>query len=251
MRPISFTLAVLFAFIISSTALAQGPNALSDEEKSEGFVLLFDGKSLDGWDGDRNIWSVVDGAIVGQTEAEGPKKLDYNTFLTYQKKEFGNFILRFDIRLSEAGNSGIQYRSWMMPNAEPYRVVGYQADFDGKHTHSGILYGEGFGGILCKRGEETSLGDQRKPQVVRQIADSGALKEKLKVEDWNAYEVTADGFTFTNKINGHLMSVCTDKDEATRKEKGLLAIQAHKGPPMKVEVRNIRIKEINNTVLRQ
>ena len=244
MRSISFTLFVLFAFIISTAALAQQPNTLSDAEKNEGFVLLFDGKSLDGWDGDSNIWSVADGMIVGQTGAEGPKKLTYNTFLTYKKKEFGNFVLRFDIKLSEAGNSGMQYRSWMVPGDQPYRVNGYQADFDGKHTYSGILYGEGFDGILCERGKETFLDDKHKPQTVKQFAENEALKKEIKVEDWNTYEVTADGFTFINKINGIVMSICTDKDEAKRKATGLLAIQAHVGPPMKVEIRNVRIKEI-------
>ena len=244
MRLISFTLVVLFAWIVSARTDAQNLPTLSDEEKNAGFVLLFDGKSLDGWEGDPNIWSVNDGVIVGQTEAEGPRKINHNTFLTYKKKEFGNFILRFDIKVSEAGNSGMQYRSWMIPGEQPYRVAGYQADFDGKHGYSGILYGEGFDGILCNRGEETFLDDKHKPHTVRRFAESEALKKELRFEDWNAYEVTAEGFTFTNKINGHLMSVCTDKDEVKRKAKGLLAIQAHTGPPMKVEVRNVRIKEI-------
>jgi len=244
MRPIFLTLAVLFAWSVSVAIYAQNINVLSDEEKNAGFVLLFDGKSLEGWEGDPNIWSVADGVIVGQTEAEGPKKLAYNTFLTYKKKEFGNFVLRFDIKISESGNSGMQYRSWMMPGDQPYRVAGYQADFDGKHTYSGILYGEGFGGFICKRGEETFLDDSRKPQTVRRFAEDAALKKELKVEDWNTYEVTAEGFTFTNKINGHVTNITTDRDEAKRKATGLLALQAHVGPPMKVEVRNVRIKEV-------
>jgi len=245
MRPISFMLAILFTFIFFSTALALEPNTLSDEEKNEGFVLLFDGKSLDGWSGDPNIWSVVDGAIVGRTEAEGPRRLQYNTFLTYQKKEFGNFILRFDIKVSEAGNSGMQYRSWMMPGDQPYRVAGYQADIDGRHIHTGILFGEGgFGGILSGQGEITFIDNERRPHIVRRFAESDALRQKLKFEDWNAYEVIADGFTFINIINGHMMSVCIDNDEARRKATGLLSIQAHRGPPMWVEIRNIRIREL-------
>ena len=250
MRLISFTLATLFVFVLStvitgSTALALEPNTLSDEERNEGFVLLFDGESLDGWSGDANIWSVIDGAIVGQTEAEGPRRIHYNTFLTYQKKEFGNFILRFDIKVSEAGNSGMQYRSWMMPGDQPYRVAGYQADIDGRHAFTGILFGEGgFGGILSGQGEITFLDNERRPHIVRRFADRETLRQKLKFEDWNAYEVIADGFTFINIINGHLMSICTDNDEARRRATGLLAIQAHTGPPMRVEIRNIRIREL-------
>jgi hypothetical protein len=106
------------------------------------------------------------------------------------------------------------------------------------------LFGEGFRGILCQRGQETVIGDDSKPKEVRRFAENETLKKELKTEDWNAYEITAKGFTFTNKINGHVMSICTDEDKAQRRESGILAIQVHTGPPMKVELKNIRIKTI-------
>jgi len=231
------------------TALAFLPavafSQLSDEEKVDGFVSIFNGKDLTEWEGSTTLWNVENGAIVGQTTAEGATKLDYNQFLIWKGGDVDDFVLRFDFKCSKEGNSGMQYRSWVNkdPN-RPFSVSGYQADFDGGHGYTGILYGEGFRGILCHRGQETVIGDDGKPKEVRRFAENEALKKELKVDDWNAYEVTAKDFTFTNKINGHVMSICTDEDTANRKASGILAIQAHVGPPMKVEVKNIRIKKL-------
>lgn len=218
---------------------------VSEQEKEEGFVSMFNGKDLSEWAGNPDLWSVEDGKIVGRTSADGPTKLTYNQFLVWRGEPVENFVIRFDIKLSKSGNSGMQYRSSAVDDKEkPYRVSGYQADFDGSHAHSGILYGEGFGGILCQRGLETVVEDGRKPRTIRRFAENDDLKKELKVEDWNVYEITAKDFTFTNKINGHIMSVCTDNDEKTRKSSGIVAIQAHVGPPMVVEIKNLRIKRL-------
>jgi hypothetical protein len=243
--PMKKTLITLCSFallaFLPTVAFAQ----VSDAEKAEGFVSIFNGKDLTEWEGNPVLWKVENGAIVGTTTADGPGKITYNQFLVWKGGDVEDFVLRFDIKLSRAGNSGMQYRSWMNPDAtKPFSVFGYQADFDGEHRYSGILYGENFRAILCQRGQETVVGDDHKPKEVKRFAEDEALKKELKVEDWNAYEVTAKGFTFTNKINGHVMSVCTDEDKEVRKSKGILAVQIHQGPPMTVEVKNIRIKKI-------
>ncbi len=230
--------------LVSGTAFSQD---VADAEKEEGFVSIFNGKDLTDWEGNPDIWSVENGSIVGQTSDNGPSKIAYNTFLIWKGGEVDNFVLRFDIKLSNPGNSGMQYRSWMNPDPnKKFSVLGYQADFDGGHTYSGILYGEGFRGILCLRGQETVLEEGKKqPHEVRKFAENEALKKEIKVADWNSYEITAQGFTFTNKINGHVMSICTDDDTKVRRAGGIVAIQAHTGPPMKVEVKNIRLKKLN------
>jgi len=238
------TLIALCCFCLSAFLPSVTSAQISDEERAEGFISIFNGQDLTDWEGNPNIWRVEEGAIVGQTTAEGPARITYNQFLVWKGGEVGDFVLRFDFKISREGNSGMQYRSWLNPDpARPFSVFGYQADFDGAHNYSGILYGEGFRDILCHRGQETIIGDDSRPREVRRFAENEALRRELKVEDWNSFEVTAKGFTFTNKINGHVMSICTDEDTAKRRATGILAIQAHVGPPMKVEVKNIRIKK--------
>ena len=211
----------------------------------EGFVPIFNGENLDGWAGLPALWSVQDGCIVGETANEGEKKIHGNTFLIWQGDDqgpdVGNFVVRFDYRLSRDGNSGMQYRSWEPENNPNFSVSGYQADFDGVNNYSGILYGEGYRGILCGRGQKTVVEEGGQPKVVETFGDNEALKQKINVEDWNSYEVIAEGFTFTNKINGEVMSICTDED-SVRRATGILAIQIHAGPAMKVEIKNLRLK---------
>ncbi|MDR3110390.1 MAG: DUF1080 domain-containing protein [Planctomycetaceae bacterium] len=209
------------------------------------FKPLFNGKDLTGWEGNPKLWRAEDGMIVGQTGSEGDTKLTYNTFLIYKGELPKNFVVTFEYWLSKDGNSGLQYRSFENNDAaKKFSLSGYQADFDGGNAHSGILYGEGFGGILANRGQVVSVGAGRKPKVLVQFANSNTLKEKIKVEDWNSYEVTVDDFTSTHRINGEMMSVCIDNDVKTRRDSGLLGLQAHVGPPMTVKIRNLKIKAL-------
>ena len=237
MKLTKLILPALFLLACFATVQAQQPDA-------QGFVPLFNGKNLDGWEGNPDIWRAEDGCIVGQTEADGPKKLTYNTFLILKDQKFDNFVIRFDIRLTKGGNSGVQYRSWVLEGGQPFRVAGYQGDFDGDNNYSGICYGEGFRGILANRGQESEIGDNHQPKMTNEFATSDSLKEKIKTEDWNQYEISANDYTFIHKINGYLTSVCIDKDKEMRRDSGIIAIQAHVGPPMKVEIKNIRIKKL-------
>ncbi|HEX6984469.1 MAG TPA: DUF1080 domain-containing protein, partial [Planctomycetaceae bacterium] len=214
--------------------LAAGPAAAADD----GFEPIFDGDSLDGWDGNPKFWSVEDGAITGRTTAENPTK--GNTFLIWRKGEVGDFELKLEYKIV-GGNSGIQYRSKEVPN-EKWVIAGYQADIDSGDTFSGINYDERGRGILAQRGQKTVVKDDGKPEVAEQIGDTKELQSKIRKEDWNEYHVIADAFTFTHKINGQVMSVVTDNDGDAREESGLLALQLHAGPPMTVQFRNVRLK---------
>jgi len=234
-------LLALCLFLVSS-ALSAVALAADDD----GFVALFDGKTLDGWDGNPAFWSVQDGAITGQTTKENPTK--GNTFLVHRGGEFKNFELRFEYKIV-GGNSGVQYRSFE-PDREKQKWVvgGYQADFEAGDTFSGILYGERFRGMLANRGQKTELvrdNGKFQAKVVGSVGDSKEIQAKIKKEDWNDYSVLADKFHFVHKINGVVTAECTDNDEAQRRDSGIIALQLHAGPPMMVQFRNIRIKNLD------
>ena len=233
-----------FTFVLAAMIVACCATVFAQVTPPGGFISLFDGKTLDGWDGNPALWSVEDGCLVGKTGQQGDANfLAYNQFLTYQGEVPENFVLEFEIWLSKEGNSGMQFRSWRDPDAsKPWRVYGYQADFDGAHTYSGIVYGENFRGILAHRGTIAEVGDNHQPKEMKRFAASDDLKAKLNIEGWNSYKVTAQGYLFIMEINGVVTSILVDDDKEMRRDNGVLAIQAHAGPPMKVMLKNIKIK---------
>ena len=209
----------------------------------KGFETIFDGKTLKGWNGDPKFWSVKDGAITGKTTKENPTK--GNTFIIWEGKT-GNFDLRLDYKII-GGNSGIQYRSFKADGPDEWRIGGYQADFEAGDTFSGICYGERFRGILSLRGKKTTLtvGDDGKlKKEVEEFAKDADIAKAIKKEDWNSYRIVARNFNLSHYINDVKTTQVVDHDRKTRRADGLLALQLHAGPPMTVQFKNIRIKEL-------
>jgi putative membrane-bound dehydrogenase-like protein len=218
------------------------PRCLAQED---GFRPLFDGRSLENWDGNPDFWSVRDGVITGQTTADKPTR--GNTFLIYRGFEVGDFELRLQFRIV-GGNSGIQYRSKEMKDAGRWVVGGYQADFEAGTTFSGILYEERGRGILAQRGQMTVVeptGDGKfRVNVIGSIGDSNDIQKVIKNEAWNDYTILARGNHFTHIINGRVTVDVTDNDAAHAVSQGILALQLHAGPPMTVQFKEIRIKQL-------
>ncbi|WP_417848971.1 PVC-type heme-binding CxxCH protein [Thalassoglobus sp.] len=207
--------------------------------QEEGFRPIFDGESLAGWKGEEGRWVVKDGAIVGETTPETP--LAHNTFLVWDQGEVDDFELRLQFRISgsDKANSGIQFRG---SQREDGHVIGYQADIDIAGAWIGSLYDEATGrGPLAKRGNKSVIGEDGKPQP-EQVADPAELFKKIDLDGWNEYSITARGNHITLKINGDVTAEVLDNDPNGLDRSGILALQLHTGPPMKIEFKNIRLK---------
>jgi hypothetical protein len=234
-----FTIACSLAIAASLLSLQPLSRALAEAPAvEEGFESMFDGKTLDGWDGDPDHWRVEDGVIVGQTTDEKPAK--YNTFLIWRKAKPGDFEIKAEFRmpLNAFANSGIQIRSWEGP--KKWQVSGYQSDMDWENNYTGIIYGENYRGILANRGQEVVIGKDHQPKLVKQFATSEDVAKAIKQREWNEYDIICQGNHIKQFINGTLTCELTDDDTMARAD-GVIALQIHAGPPMKVEFRNLRI----------
>jgi len=218
-----------------------------------GEVEIFNGKDLTGWEGNKDLWSVKDGAITGITPPDpaDPKKgiIKHNTFLVWKGGKVSDFEMTFQYRI-EKGNSGVQYRSKELdPGAFGPIISGYQADFEAGDKYSGILYEERGRGILALRGEKNTIkpgADAKKPTVEKNgtVGDSAAIQAAIKKEDWNEYKIIAKGNHVQHFINGMQTIDVTDEDVANAPKEGLLALQIHQGPPMVVQFKNFKLVEL-------
>ena len=206
-----------------------------------GFVPIFNGRDLDGWEGKPEFWSVRDGAIVGETTAEKPTK--GNTFLIWRQGNVDDFELKLQYRLT-GGNSGVQYRSREFADVGPFVVGGYQGDFEAGPKFSGILYEERGRGILTLRGERISIAADGKKTPGEPIGTAEDLQRIIKPGEWNELRIVARGSKLQHFINGQLMSETVDEQEGKRATEGILALQLHSGPPMKAEFKEIGLKRL-------
>jgi hypothetical protein len=214
------------------------PDPLSDD--TTGFQSLFDGKSLAGWDGDSQFWRAAGGSIVGETTAEKPLKS--NTFLIWRGGKPKDFELKLEYQINNT-NSGIQYRSSELPDAGKWVLKGYQADIDSENRFTGQIYEERGRGFLALRGQFTHIAEGKKPRVQGSLGDGEALKQQIHA-GWNKLHVIARGNMLIQVLNGQVMSVVIDDDVNNRTMEGLLGIQLHVGPPMKIELRNLWLKTL-------
>jgi 3-keto-disaccharide hydrolase len=225
-----------------------GPQPLPFEDHA-GFVSIFDGSTLKGWDGDSKFWRVDGGAIVGQTTAENPLK--ENSFIIWRGGEPADFELKVEYRIN-ATNSGIQIRSVHLPAgtqqgrgaiAGNWVLKGYQCDIDAENRYTGQIYEERGRGFLAMRGQFVYVPDGGGPRVVGALQRTdGELQKIIRVNDWNQAHVIARGNMITEILNGHVTSTLVDDDTRARALTGLLGFQIHVGEPMKVEFRNIWLK---------
>lgn len=206
MKPLLITLGFLL-FLGTSIGSAE-----------EGFEPLFDGRSLEGWEGDQKVFRVEDGAIVGGSLSA---RVARNEFLC-TKRDYADFELRVKFKLLGKGaNAGVQFRSRRIPNH--HEVKGYQADL-----------GDGWWG---------SLYDESRRNKVLLAADPAVVNKVLKRDEWNDYTIRCQGPRIQLWINAEQTVDYTEPDAAIE-QNGLIGLQIHGGPPSEAWYKDIRIKKL-------
>ena len=197
---------------------------------------LFNGKDLSGWDGNPELWTVQNGAITGITKADEP--LPYNQFLIWRGGKVKNFELRVTLRQT-GNNSGIQYRSRELTEVGKWSIGGYQCDVHPTPANNAMLYDERGRGIVAQNGQEVIVDATGAKWLVKEF-----LPIEVVVPDWNEYKIIARGNHLIHQINGKTTADIIDHQESERELEGLLAFQVHQGPAMKVEIKDIFLKEL-------
>lgn len=220
----------------------------SQTEVADGeYRSLFNGRDLNGWDGDPTMWKVVDGVIRGETTASNPA--NGNTFLILKRKNFKDFELKLSFRCTAENNSGIQYRSKHITDGSvknKWVVRGYQHELRNESklpNVSGFIYDEGGKrGRICLVGEKAAwVGGAKK--VESGLIDQAGYDKLFKVDEWNEVTIVARGNKIQHFMNGTLV-LEFDDDPAIALTEGVLALQLHAGKPMWAEFKDITVKEL-------
>jgi hypothetical protein len=181
-------------------------------------VSIFNGKTLDGWEGNLNVFRVQDGAIVGGSLAD---KVVRNEFLC-TTRAYGDFDLRLRFKLlGEGANAGVQFRTKRIPNH--HEVSGYQADM-----------GDGWWGALY---------DESRRNKVLTGPEQAKMKTVVRAGDWNDYRIRAEGKHIQLWLNG-VQTVDYTETDPNIDMTGVICPQIHAGPPSEAWYKDITIVEL-------
>ena len=232
----SISLPTLAAFFLATLLPSLVvPATAADVEK--GFTPIFNGKDLTGWEGNLANWSVEDGAITGETGPQSPPRIAITCSGGAASRPISNCV---PVPHFRRGNSGVQFRSRELPE---FDVAGYQADIEGGPNYMGDLYDCNGRHTITHRGQKVVIDESGKREATP-IGDRDALQTLIKLDDWNAYRIIARGHEITLIINGAVMSRTIDRETGKATLDGLIALQLHNGLPMKVQFKNLRIKNL-------
>ncbi|MFM8985197.1 MAG: DUF1080 domain-containing protein [Planctomycetia bacterium] len=243
-RPLSIVACAIAC--VASGLLAAEPAARPAEAT---WQSLFNGRNLEGWDGDRRLWSVRDGVIHGETTPD--LRAEGNTFLIRQGLVLEDFELTLSFRCTAANNSGIQYRSRHIADqaakpANAWVVRGYQHELRNEARLpdvAGFIYDEGGKrGRICLVGERAEWVDGAK-RVTGELIDAAGYARLFKLDDWNEVRIVAAGRRIRHFMNGTLTLDFTDGEDVALR-RGILALQLHAGAPMWAEFKDIAVRPI-------
>lgn len=267
---------LIFLILVVNTVIAQQPVPSSstsqptirrsmvftqpdtlDFNDHKGYISIFDGKTLKGWDGNVKFWRVEDSTIVGESTSTNPSG---NSYLVYRNLKAKDFTLKFRIKVEGRGGSGIQYRSktgipWLAPirpevtaNVGPvnlnWMMTGPQADFWPSQPWTGQFYSENTPmRILAWRGQVVEGYGAQSKRLMGYVGDRQELTKYINAEGYNEYTVIARGPVCMHILNGHVMAVMIDDDpKSSNNWSGNIGIEIE--ATTKISVKDIWIKKL-------
>ena len=227
---------LLAGLLLPAAVQAAEEPPTADQWEEQGFVSIFNGRDLTGWEGMPDWWEVRDGAIVAESTPEKPSTRTH--YLYWTGGEPADFEFRGSYRVSGAGgNSGVQFRSETRPNWDTW---GYQADIDTDGQYVGCIYQHGRG-LVARRGQRVKI-DSQGQKATTVFGDFDEMLEHVHRDDWNHIRLLAQGSRIVYWINGVLMCEVEDHEPQFALPRGVLALQMHAGPPMKIEFKNLWLR---------
>lgn len=214
-----------FHLLIASLLIFAGTSPLQAQapQLEEGFTPLFDGKTLEGWEGNDDYFRVEQGAIVAGSLQ---KPIPHNEFLCTEQK-FADFDLRLEVKLvGDGNNAGVQFRSARVPDSS--EVSGYQCD-------AGAAFDRPIWGALYDESRRAKMLAEAPPKL---------LAEWIKPDDWNALRILAVGDRIQLFLNGH-RTVDYREQDPDIPASGVIGLQIHSGPPTEAWYRHPRIRVLD------
>ena len=221
--------------LVVSVLLTGAVRAAETTTATNDFISMFNGKDLNGWEGAPAWWFVRDGILTSESTPEKPCKQSH--YLYWKGGEPGDFEMRCSWRITGPANTGVQFRSEKRPNWDAW---GYQADVDAAGDYVGCLY-QHVRGLVAQRGQKVLI-DESGKKTVTTFGDFKELLKVVKPGEWNDYRILAEGPTIKLWINNVLMCEVEDHEPKFALPKGIIALQMHQGPPMKVEFKDLKIR---------
>jgi RNA polymerase sigma factor (sigma-70 family) len=212
----------------------------------DGFISLFNGRDLSGWEYNPHVWSVVNGVVTARAPASSPPTVHY---MAWAGGEVGDFELRLKVRTIADANSGVPLRArWQQHRWFP----GYQAEIHGRNTGRLVIAGAGRERPLYRTGLRTIAGEENGTdtlQSIEALPDSDkveAAREAVANGEWCEFAVIAQGTRFILQLNGVTMVDTRDEHPTKFVPVGMLGLEySHKRDVEDgVEFKDIRFKRL-------
>ena len=224
--------------LVGLMTISTAPLLAADSEA--GFVSIFNGTSLEGWDGKPGAWEVREGAIwcTGRSA-------DKN-WLVWRKEQPADFILRLEFRW-DRGNSGVQVRS---DDLGDWKIFGYQVEVAARnkmglwhHSLLGADHPKKKARHLMTTAGQVAMIEPDGSKRVRHVNDPVEVQSHFNEHEWNSMELIVRGSKLVQKINGEHFATVVDQDSEMSRKQDFIALQDH-GKGCVVAFRNLCLKQL-------